>query len=208
MVNLIVCFLNGPPRSGKDTAADELVKKYSQQLLVRSVVAMRFAEPVKLRTHAALGIDEPADAFEDCKDSPHPRFHGRTPRECYIQMSEQFFKPLFGEDIFGRLLAQSLPSSLTKGSVEEVNVLAIKDSGFGPEARSLLQYIEESFPRVRVKPVVVRIYRPGCSFDRDSRSYWPINYIREFYPTEVHLQNDGTIAEFSRNLLEVTDSVV
>lgn len=150
-------FLNGPPRSGKDTAG---------AIIAAAVTGARcdkFSRILKERTHAAYGLigregfPMRHDAFEDCKDEPRADFYGSTPRRAYIALSEKYYKPLHGPDIFGRLLANDLTYC-------SATMVVITDSGFRPEAEAMLRAFGAENARL------IRLHRVGCSF-YDSRSY-------------------------------------
>ncbi len=101
-------LFNGPPRSGKDTAAEWLTECLSHRISTRYYMPYncKMAESLKLAAHALFGEETlHANAFEDCKDEPHPIFLDRTPRQVYIALSEQFAKPHYGNDFFGRIFA-------------------------------------------------------------------------------------------------------
>jgi hypothetical protein len=94
MVKNVILF-NGPPRSGKDTYANELLKYISNAQI------FHLAGVLKNVTHNAYGLfDVGYDYFEENKDLPNDIFLGKTPRECYIHMSENYLKPLHGTDFF------------------------------------------------------------------------------------------------------------
>lgn len=196
-----IVFLNGPARSGKDTlglmCAAALEEKETAFKLAeeRGVLLLpyisKFAKVVKEGCHAALGIwaseDGPAphDHYEDVKDQPLPEFRDRTPRQCYIQYSEGFMKPLFGPEIFGKLLWEGLAKDWT-GPVHSLVidwsvydrakafqagreiVHLITDSGFAEEVAPLVRKVgAENCLLVRV-----RAEGRGYTFTGDSRSYW------------------------------------
>ena len=88
-----ILLLCGPPRCGKDTIGGML-----QTLLPGLPMLMKFAQPIIEFMLRNYGINM---ALVE-KDVPHPRLHGRTPRQVAIAYSERFCKPLFGIDYFGR----------------------------------------------------------------------------------------------------------
>lgn len=151
-----ILLLNGPPGCGKDFAA-ELIRSH-----IPSTTLHKFARVLKERTHALYGVgDRPHDHYEQCKDEPHADFLGLTPREAYIGVSERYFKPVHGEQVFGKLLAPELARPQVGYGLR-----VISDSGFLPEA----EYLREHFGAHAVK--LVSIQRDGTNFDNDSRSYW------------------------------------
>ena len=154
-----VILLNGPPGCGKDFAGQILM-----DLLPKSVV-MKFAKELKERTHALYrltrhdGRPHAHDAYEHCKDTPMAVFHGRTPRLCYISVSENLIKPLHGDYIFGQWLASAMEAA------PMYDTFIVTDSGFASEAEVLIK----RFGTDNVQ--LIRIHREGHDFSSDSRSY-------------------------------------
>lgn len=185
---VLVC---GPPRSGKDELGRSLKNLVARVSSKTGVVTVKFAYVLKQAVHRAFdlqGID--AEAFDDRKDVPSEAFHGATPRAAYIQFSEHFAKPLFGSRYFGERLA-----SILEPYDGHVALVVVTDSGFAEEAQALVD-------RFGVKDVcLVRLSRPGASFEGDSRSYWqPPDGMRV-----LTLRNDGPLESLellSRRVLE------
>lgn len=174
-----VVFFNGPPRSGKDLAGKMLA-----EMLGEGVVQLKFAEPLKLATHAALAmlqglpnIPAPA-AFEATKDEPMVEFLGVTPRQAYIGMSENFCKPLFGPGVFGELLARKV-----NALPEDTRYVIVTDCGFQEELDVFLELVD-------AEVTVAQIHRDGYDFAEDSRGYVQIPGSTEI------LYNRGTIQDF------------
>jgi hypothetical protein len=153
-----IFLLNGPPRSGKDAAGKLFLS------MLDNACILKFAEPVKMAAHATMRMLEGegtvplGEAFDHCKDQSSPYFRGRTPREVYIAISEKLCKPLFGEDIFGRIMADQI----RKKQAEGVENIIITDSGFQQEAEVLQDEFGDQV-------YVVNLYRHGATFDNDSR---------------------------------------
>lgn len=173
MSNKRILLVNGPPRSGKDTVGHILRLHFHAKI-------DKFARRLKEMAHELYGLRGLAhDAYEEQKDTPLPVFKGKTPREIYIALSETYFKPLHGEDIFGHLLWDDIK--------DERGLIVITDSGFLPEARVLID--EVGVENVRL----IRVHRPGSDFSGDSRSYISIPEV-----AEVDINNDGTLAELEQ----------
>lgn len=179
-----IILLNGPPRSGKDTAADELISFLGS----RSIDARKykFATALKERAHAMYGMtDAPPDAFESVKDERNSAFYGLTPRQAYIEVSERYFKAVHGDDFFGRLLAEELRTWRPE-------IALVSDSGFLSEALVLI----EEFGADNMS--LVRIHREGTDFKNDSRGYLDIFGIKTY-----DVDNDGTRLELVANLRRI-----
>ena len=183
-----ILLINGPPRSGKDSCAWMLAKVLEQRGV--SATISKFAWVLKNMVHRALSLapDGLPDDLEDVKDLPHPKLNGRTPRESYIAMSEQFIKPLLGDRWFGERLAESIEVE-DEGSSD---VVLVPDSGFATEAEVLM----ERWPGdVRL----LRLHRPGRTFAGDSRSHLDLDV------PSMDLHNAGTIDDFAAKLGAVAD---
>lgn len=169
--NVRIVFVNGPPRSGKDTVGVVIAKESP-----RVVRICKFATEVKDRVHAAYRLFDkqarrplPSEALESIKEHPQSFLLGKTPREVYIAFSETFMKPLHGEDIFGRLLLGRLQYELAcEGGLpaeKQTEVVVITDSGFKPEAGVIVEHFGADSCRL------IRVHRHGHDFSGDSRDY-------------------------------------
>lgn len=173
-------MLNGPPQCGKDTAGGII----STLCAIPSHID-KFARVVKDRTHAAYGISNAThDAYEHCKDDPHPDFLGISPRDAYIAFSEAFLKPLHGKQIFGEFLARDLEHVSAPVSI-------LTDCGFQEEIPPVLALFDQAY--------IIRLHRRGKSFRGDSRSYV---YLQHPRIEATDIANDGSIAELSHALIE------
>lgn len=182
-----VILFNGPPRSGKDVAAS-IIKASSPS----HVVLEKFAWPLKTAVPIAYGIthDEWRHNYDtsENKDTPTEAFFGKTPREVQIALSETFFKPLHGADIFGRLLARRL-SQFARLAIP---TLVVSDSGFRDEVLPIL----DVFGADRV--FLFRLHRPGCDFGQDSRSYI---HLADLGVRELDIYNTSTLEDFSQAVI-------
>lgn len=154
-------FLNGPPGCGKDYAASVLVPKKAR---------FKFAAPIKKVVGELTGAS--TAWLEENKATPSPLFD-MTYREMMISVSEHWMKPVFGPDIFGRLLLRQLAGNAFP-------LIAISDAGFLEEVNAVAAHLgpENCF--------LFRIRRPGCDFAYDSRSY-----IHPAFPSK-DIFNDGS----------------
>lgn len=186
-----IFLLNGPPRSGKDATG-----KLLAQMLPDTCV-LKFAEPVKMVAHTAMrmlrgeGVVPLSEAFDFCKDAPNPYFFDKTPREVYIATSEAYCKPLFGENIFGQLLA----TKIKKKKEEGITNFIITDAGFAGESKVLNEQFGDQI-------FVLNLNRHGTSFVNDSRGRLPVSNWQEY---EIH--NNGTHGELRVRVAEILSNI-
>lgn len=149
-----VIILNGPAGCGKDTLARALV----EMCFAKGTTS--FKNPMFNIALAALGPDayrEFLDGYNDRarKEKPEGFLNGLSRRQFMIAISEQFIKPIFGDDYFGKYLAGNLPDG------DEVFV--VSDGGFASEVTPIVAAGHD------VK--IVRLHREGYTFEGDSRGY-------------------------------------
>lgn len=154
----VVIVLNGPPNSGKDFIADGICKYYS---LTNTYVAHRRFKTalwkataddfyVNIKDFISLATDRRT------KDLPNDMLGGLSPRQAMIKTSEEYIKPLFGNDYFGKALLDEIGYE---------HVCVISDGGFGAEIQPLID------SSIIDKIVIVNINAKDCSFEGDSRRY-------------------------------------
>jgi hypothetical protein len=174
-----IVFLNGPPRSGKDTAARLIMNAF------HGVQRLGFADHLKRATHAAYGMfDIPFDHFEAVKDDPREEFFGLAPRRAYIEHSETYMKPLHGPLVFGHLW-------LRDARQRNASAICVPDSGFAPEAGPGIEHFGAE------NCTLIRLHRPGHDFGNDSRSYVELP-VRTF-----DIANDDDTGRLRARLMEV-----
>lgn len=171
-----ILVLSGPPRCGKDTCANILVAHFG-------AAHEKFAQPMKVALPAMLGI--PFDQLEAVKDEPLGHLGLPSFRQLQIDFSEKYFKPVYGKDIFSRLLVERLRNS--KGEY-----IVLSDCGFQEE----IAYIAKQ-PDFTV--LLVQLFRQGCTYAGDSRyRVSPTNGVEE-----TLLQNFGTKQELETAILQI-----
>ena len=146
--------LNGPPRSGKDTGTAIITRLYTDAMVYK------MSRPLKRAIPAFFDIDDARwrQLQEQHKDIACNEFYQCTPREVQISLSEDWAKERFGVSIFGHLAVRFLSRSMT-------NLVVIDDAGFEQELYPLFsKYGRSSF-------LLIRLYREGCTYEGDSRSY-------------------------------------
>jgi hypothetical protein len=191
-----VILFNGPPSSGKDTAALACfdVSKWTppypylvfdrMSMPNKKAFAGTVSYPVEKHSHVS--------GFEERKEDPIPIF-GVSYRQWQIDFSEKFMKPLYGEDIFGKLFIDR-SSRQSKDAI-----FLVPDCGFDIEHYTLAEH----FGRDNV--FVMKLYRPGYGFKNDSRSYLSVggNFVKDVLDNVRHITNNGTKDEFEQKVLRV-----
>lgn len=168
-------ILNGPAGVGKDTMADIMVETG----VVKEKVS--FKSPMFNVARGILSTDE-FDWFienynnRDEKEKHQEILGGKSIREFMIWISESVMKPVFGDDVFGKRLAQSLGDGC----------YICADGGFASEIKPLID--------TGVEVTLIRLHRAGCTFDGDSRSYLNGVCAREIDVRVVDGDINGTSA--------------
>jgi hypothetical protein len=150
-------LLNGPPRCGKDTAANMLRMAASDPS-----VTIGFSYHLKRMVHGIyLGhtgwLLDP-NYFDAVKNQPQEFLGGMSWRQAYIHYSESVIKPLHGKEWFGEMFVRFVRESMA-------SIVFVPDSGFREEAERVVR--EYGADHVKL----IRIHREGINFAGDSRSY-------------------------------------
>lgn len=203
---MIVLF-NGPPRSGKDEAADFFKLKGFKHL---SFKYQLFKETIKY-----FNIDEEwfMSRYNNRaeKEVPSSLLGHMSCREAMIYVSEKIIKPRKGLDYFGKLVADEI--DLTKD-------YCISDGGFIDELEPVINKIgSDNF-------TLVQLTRDGCDYSSDSRRYFNGNLIHEFvneYKTPIdneyvlpqkfdvrtyRIHNNSTVGAFHSVLQEIHEKEI
>lgn len=167
-------LINGAPYSGKDTIARHFYHRYHGPTALE-----RFSRPIKhafagMMNHTVNSFDE-VFFFEKNKEKKIPTFNVSY-RQWQMDFSEKFMKPLYGDDIFGRLLLTRIAEMATFRTV------IIPDCGFQIEVDS----IPDEYPTL-----LLRVQRSGFDFSDDSREYVEPKPHWAFH----RIENDGTAEE-------------
>lgn len=174
-------ILNGPPGSGKTSIAAELVRSLRKALGDPDMVTSdSFSAPLKHFFAAAL-----AEKYTNMnKEIARPELSGRSVQQGVIGLAEDYCKPLYGDDIFGKwLVHRSL-----KHPHRRPEFVVIDDGGFIAEICA----VPNKF--------VIRVTREGKDFKGDSRSY--------YYPPDWHLINNGSFADIWMQVGDLTRKLV
>lgn len=156
-----IILINGPSYSGKDTAGKILQRMFGAR-------QYKMSRPLKdgLREFFCFSYDMMQSSIEVHKDERYNVGLFRTKegitltwREVQISLSEEWAKPLFGDDILGRIAV----SYLTEPTSFSMTV--ITDSGFRDETLPLVA----AFGADNI--LLIQLTKQDCSFEGDSRSY-------------------------------------
>ena len=164
-----VVLLNGPPRCGKDTAALGLQQGLHGKHKIR---LHKFAAPLVAGVRGVFGISEArwTYLYATAKEIKTEELGGMSPREAMIWMSEEVMKPKFGNAIFGRIAADQI-AEMPPG------VVVVSDCGF----------CEEIVPMAGLlgweNILILQLFRPGCTFASDSRSYITPEVLAPYLPS-------------------------
>ncbi|AFR52063.1 hypothetical protein ECBP2_0030 [Escherichia phage ECBP2] len=177
----LVVILNGPPGCGKDTIANSWLEKTLGNDEFRPHVKA-FKEPMYRVAAAALGLPlhEFMELYNDreWKEHNRPEWGGKSVRDLMISTSENYLKPMFGDTCMGKLAVSSIQQQQLLG---QNDVIVFSDGGFKAEVEELEKHFD-----VRV----IQIYRDGCTFEGDSRSYIEGTNLSTYL-----LFNDGSVEE-------------
>lgn len=195
--NVFLVFLNGPPGCGKDSGAEAV-----QQILNRrpnvSAVQMKMAEGLKrsVLVDAGLPYGTPLHTLEAEKDIPKAIWGGVSFRQRCIIKSENYMKPQFGKQVYGRLFVQSLRAwaeAITDLELPfEKNVVLVTDTGFFDETLPVL----EEVPERNVALARIHAEERGKTFENDSRSYITLSGSIPTLDIENNAHGDGGFADY------------
>lgn len=180
MIDVII--LNGPPGVGKDTIGKAIAKEMPDVQLFEFKEMLRWAtwryfidgkpeREIRLPFHAFKELC----ADRALKEEPVPDLDGNSPRQALIYVSESVYKPLHGDDYFGRAASNAVSHSLEPGGVA-----VFTDGGFLKEQQVLA---DDGY-----KVLVVRLHRKGFDFSGDSRGYVPWHPSLDLHLEEGNVQ--------------------
>ena len=170
----LVIMFNAPPRAGKDTACEILMRKFPE-----SVKYEYFKEYLYKESAKVLGLDFNFWASVcqngDLKDKPMLRLQtgeaegSVTPRDILINVAENILKPKHGKDCIANATAHKIAKTIQQFKAEKGYnpIIVVPDLGFPYEADAVRTII----PSAEV--AVVHIKREGYTFEGDSRNYVP-----------------------------------
>jgi hypothetical protein len=194
----MIIIFNGPPGSGKDEACAFISSNYGFK-------SASFKEQLFIETAKYFGVS--IDWFmsdydnRTIKETKVPELGNLSRREALIHVSEVVIKPKYGNAYFGTVAAEQINS---------VSDYCFSDGGF----------VDEIYPLINTIGVdnicIVQLYRDGCSYSNDSRSYVDGIFQEDFVlgsktkidnqklddlPIRMYqIHNNGTISDFHRTL--------
>ena len=184
MAPRLVLF-NGPRHSGKDTAALHVAE-------ILNAYHFKFSAPIKAAIKIAFNLSsQDVDYLESIKTQPTPILFGKSYVEAQISFSEEWAKPSFGQDVFGRWAVNAIRNVQAKAYIRKYDLFVSSDSGFACEAWPV---IENLFGVENT--LLVRVYRQGKNFDGDSRSYIELPGVET-----VEIENNDSISDYHKRVI-------
>lgn len=195
MKNIFVIF-NGPPRCGKDTAKEAITSFYKSFVTTIEPVILTFSTVLQKAVPELYAIDK--DEWDerynsDEKDEPWDKLFGISQRQAVIELAEKHLKRLHGPDVFSDIML-NMVDKIRSNIHEKDDVLFLMDTGFDEEFQAFVNRVGKE------NCLYVKVDRPGCNFDNDSRSYISQQYLSGV--RFVELMNDSTEQEWFNRISE------
>lgn len=196
----VVVLFNGPPRSGKDSACEIIIKHFPE------VHYAYFKEILYIETAKILGLDfnfwAKVCQNGDLKDISMLTMSAgetgalMTPRDILIYIAEKVLKPKHGKDFIARMTADSIIDliKLQRVRSNEPAVVVVPDLGFDYE----IDTVRKMIPDAHV--ISVAVYRPGFTFEGDSR-----NYVKD---PGFGLHNTGSYEDLENKVLRLFRNII
>lgn len=188
-------LLNGPPRVGKDTIAEDLgvvLRQYNLSNVYYpfvQVVHEKFSKPLKDGVQAIYGVDH---TIEATKDELDPRLLNTSYRNAQIALFNHLARE-HGSAVLGSLFDQRVRR--VSGDV----IFIVSDAG----------RFDEIFPAIKSfdpsDAVLFRLHRSGTSFERDIRSYAVNTEI--FGVKSFDVDNNDKVATCTANIISILEDV-
>lgn len=176
---------NGPPRCGKDSLAKAFADYLDDKGCTLPVRVEYLSEPMRHIAYAMIGFKGQLKGsdYEYFKGAHWPQFD-RDGRHLMIDVSESFMKPLYGLDIFARMLLERV-----KGFH---GIVLVPDSGFQCEVSPLIESLGPD------NVVIARVHRTETVGNLTRKyDFADMNDSREWVgaPLETDLTNEGTLED-------------
>lgn len=175
-----VIVFNGPPNCGKDEAVSYLKRQFGVHPFSFKTELFKLTQTLFCVTEAQWN----SWYTRDGKELPRKELDGKSCRQALIYVSEMVVKPSFGKDWFGKVEAHKLHQISVQGKL----TAACSDGGFDSEIEPLVK----TFGAGNVH--IVRVFRDGCSFAGDSRTWIETKAV----PSQNYwsVQNNGTLGDY------------
>ena len=176
----MIFLLNGPPRSGKDTAGRFIMS------MLQDAYYYKMSRPLKRAVQAIYGFnDQVFRLLEDNKDEKTDFLYGITYRQAQIAV-------FAGLELKhnSQILSHIAIDNITHGVVH--NHTVITDCGMTPEAQHLVDYFGKK------KVCLIKLERPGCDFEHDIREYVDIDCT-----LQTTINNEHTLDIFEAQVRKV-----
>ncbi len=185
MTGLNIIWLNGPPKSGKDTCANYIRDKLGANYCLH----IKLADPIDKALRGLFShIDEETwiELRESKKDVRVDILMHKSLRDSFISFSEDWAKKFYSPEVFGLLAGERIQLAIRQN--KNIHTVVFSDSGFREELLAVKRTINNA------RHFLIRIHRDGYSYTNDSRSY-----ISNVCETELDIQNTS-LQELFREL--------
>lgn len=164
----MIILLNGPPNSGKDTAAEFIVKMLSQ------VNHAKLSRPLKAAANNIFDL-QPGTLkfFHEDSDLESPFLLGSTYRQVQIDIF-LMLQERFGPDVLARLFIRYAKKNIAAKHI------VISDGGRTVEAQALIAHYGRS------NVGLIGLAREGCDFSKDIREYVDVNCDKKEFIDNKH----------------------
>ena len=151
----MIFLLNGPPSSGKDTAAEFIILMLGNS----KVHHLKMSRPLKNGIRAIFDFNDTEmkvlNAYKD--DTNGPEFGDMSYRQMQIALFGHL-KEAYGPDVFGKTFVRAAKNIMKPHIV-------VSDAGMEVE----VQYLVNHYPYGKIG--LIQLHRPDCNFDNDIREY-------------------------------------
>ena len=151
----MIILLNGPPRCGKDTAAEFITLMVGNS----KVQHIKMSRPMKAALRVIFGftITETRELEENKDQNNGLEFADLSYRDMQIKLFEHL-KETYGPEVLGRIFIRYNKQTMKQHTV-------VSDAGLTVEIEPII----EAYPYKDIG--LIQIRRPGCNFDNDIREY-------------------------------------
>lgn len=189
-----VVFLNGSPRSGKDTFAEIAIDLFGDKVRMATT---KFAQPLRDAVCALFDLkNEEVELWKTNLVGGFANEEGETyytGRDVMIALSEQVVKPMLDRGFFARRAAETALNS-------NAEIVIVTDAGFDYEVAAFIDAVNWG---AICKFSLVHIHREGCTFEGDSRNYIGLNDDIAY-----HAVVNTTIPEFTKSVESIMSEIV